>query len=238
MKDQYFGDINDYRKYGLLRQIVGISGLRLLVAWMLTPDDGSTDGKFISYLEDPGKWSRHDPILFQKLKDLLGNGVKRQVRLIESTDLLHDAEYFSSHVPDTDPARRRWLDSLVQRSHSYDFVFLDPDNGLEVKSKAYGKKGSEKYVYWRELKALWDSGKSLLIYQQFIREERLTFIQRIREAVKVNATGSFVEAFSTPNVVFFMALQPDHQGFHEAIVNSIQKNWQEQIQHRELTCTQ
>ena len=48
MKDQYFGDINDYRKYGLLRAVVCTSGLRLMVAWMLTPDDGSTDGKFIS----------------------------------------------------------------------------------------------------------------------------------------------------------------------------------------------
>ena len=33
MKDQYFGDINDYRKYGLLRPIIASSG------WMLTPDD-------------------------------------------------------------------------------------------------------------------------------------------------------------------------------------------------------
>ena len=42
MKDQYFGDINDYRKYGLLRAITASSGLRLLVVWMLTPDEGST----------------------------------------------------------------------------------------------------------------------------------------------------------------------------------------------------
>jgi hypothetical protein len=44
MKNQYFGDINDYRKYGLLRMLQSSGGGRLLVAWMLTPDDGSRDG--------------------------------------------------------------------------------------------------------------------------------------------------------------------------------------------------
>jgi hypothetical protein len=50
MKDQYFGDINDYRKYGLLRAILDSGRFKLFIAWMLTPDDGTTDGKFISYL--------------------------------------------------------------------------------------------------------------------------------------------------------------------------------------------
>jgi len=87
MKDQYFGDINDYRKYGLLRAIIRSSRLRLLVAWMLTPDDGSTDGKFVSYLENPGKWSRHDPVLFQKMKGFLAHDQKRRVSLIENSGL-------------------------------------------------------------------------------------------------------------------------------------------------------
>jgi hypothetical protein len=63
MKDQYFGDINDYRKYGLLRAIIRTTGFRIMVAWMLTPDDQSTDGKFVSYLEHPDKWAHHDPVL-------------------------------------------------------------------------------------------------------------------------------------------------------------------------------
>ena len=53
MKDQYFGDINDYRKYGLLRALQSNADGRLLVAWMLTPDDGGRDGGLRSYLEDP-----------------------------------------------------------------------------------------------------------------------------------------------------------------------------------------
>ncbi len=44
MKNQYFGDINDYRKYGLLRSVLAASRMSLFVAWMLTEDDGSSDG--------------------------------------------------------------------------------------------------------------------------------------------------------------------------------------------------
>jgi hypothetical protein len=50
LKNQYFGDINDYRKYGLLRILQSKGNSRLLVAWMLTPDDGSPQGGFRSYL--------------------------------------------------------------------------------------------------------------------------------------------------------------------------------------------
>ncbi len=238
MKDQYFGDINDYRKYGLLRAVVRVSELRLLVAWMLTPDDGSTDGKFISYLEHPGKWSRHDSVLFQGIKELLGSGRKRQVSLIENSGLLPKAEYFLLHVPDAASGRLQWFSSLVQRAHSCDFVFLDPDNGLEVKSKAYGGNSSSKFLYWREVEVLWAAGKSLLIYQHFIREKRINFIQRMLEALRNATPGSFVEAFSTPHVVFLMALQPEHQGFHKAIVRAVQEQWGGQIQHWELTRAQ
>jgi hypothetical protein len=43
MKDQYFGDVNDYLKYGLLRCFAE-AGWRVGVCWMLTPDDGGRDG--------------------------------------------------------------------------------------------------------------------------------------------------------------------------------------------------
>ncbi len=234
MKNQYFGDINDYRKYGLLRAIVRCSRLRLLVAWMLTPDDGSTDGKFISYLENPAKWAHHDPILFQGLKGLVDSARQRVVSMIESSELLGQAGYFSLIVPDAATERSQWFKSLEEEVKLYDFVFLDPDNGLEVKSRPYGAKNSSKFLYWREVEALWSSGKSLLIYQHFVREKRVTFIQRMLEALKSATPESFVEAFSTPHVMFLMALQPKHHSLHAEIVEAVQERWAGQIQHWEL----
>ena len=138
MKNQYFGDINDYRKYGLIRAIIEVTNARMLIGWMLTPDDGSTDGKFISYLDDPERWSHHDPDLFHRLKDLLANGGARNVRLLDGTNLLPSSTGFTDIVPDAVTARLKWSQSLLEKSNHCDFVFLDPDNGLEVKSKPLG----------------------------------------------------------------------------------------------------
>lgn len=230
MKNQYFGDINDYLKYGLLRAIIGTSGLRTLVAWMLTPDDQRADGNFVSYLENSAKWALHDPDLFRHLKEMLAQGAPRRVGLLERSSLIPGAKYCSAIVPESAVDRAAWFQSLLEQSQGRELVFLDPDNGLEVKSRPYGRKNSSKYLFWREVEALWASGKSLLIYQHFTREKRTHFIGRKSEELIHAAPNSLLEAFSTPRVVFFMALQPSHQRFHSAIVDAVQRRWSGQIQ--------
>ena len=234
MKNQYFGDINDYRKYGLLRSIIKASKLRLLVAWMLTPDDKSTDGNFITYLDKVEQWEKYDPELFYKLHDILKNQRQRKVSLIENTEILPAAQFYSELVPDPQSERKTWFDSLLEYAERSELVFLDPDNGIEIKSKPYGRKNSSKYVYCQEIKTLWESGKSILIYQHFIREERRGFIERMLEKIQVLTPGSLVEAFATSHVVFLMALQPGHMHHHEKIVSSVQKRWKNQIHHWDL----
>jgi hypothetical protein len=39
LKDQYFGDVNDFQKYALLRRIARPASLKLGVCWMLTESD-------------------------------------------------------------------------------------------------------------------------------------------------------------------------------------------------------
>jgi uncharacterized protein YcgL (UPF0745 family) len=233
MKNQYFGDINDYRKYGLLRSIILTTEFRILVAWVLTPDDDRTDGKFVGYLEKQDKWSSYDTELFEALKNLLRTNQVRQVALLESTGLLPEAKYFNALVPDKDDERGAWFSSLCECAQDCDFVFLDPDNGLEIKSRPYGRKDSSKYSYLREVKGLWSQGKSLLIYQHFVREKRTGFIKRKLETLKEATPDSLVVAFSTPNVVFLMALQPAHKKLNPAIVEHVMENWSDQIQHWE-----
>jgi hypothetical protein len=239
MKNQYFGDIHDYRKYGLLRSIIEATQLRLLVAWMLTPDDGGSDGSRLSYLNKPSKWGKHDPELFDWLHDILfdlQDPEKRGVHLIEKSEMLPLTQYFSEEVSDQKTNRSAWLRSLEEQAKNNDFVFLDPDNGIEVKSKSYGHTNSSKYVYWREIKPLWDSGKSLLIYQHFIREKRPTFIQRMLTELHDTTPNSLVEAFRTSDVLFLLALQPNHQKYHENIVRSVQSKWKGQIDHCVFPC--
>lgn len=234
MKNQYFGDINDYKKYGLLRAIIATTDFLILVNWMLTPDDGSPDGKFTTYLRQPERYSDHDPELFTGLHQLVAEQGKRYVRAIEETDLLPGARYFSLLTPDDSFTRSEWFDRSMALLGGTDLVLLDPDNGLEVSSVPYGRKRSSKYLYWPEVKRLWSVGKSLLIYQHFIREKRQRFIQRMLVALGEAAPGSFVEAFSTAKVVFLMALQPEHHHHHEGICEAVQSRWGSRIRHWDL----
>jgi hypothetical protein len=230
MKDQYFGDINDYKKFGLLRSIISASEIKILIAWMLTKDDGSTDGKFIEYLSKPEKWLKYDEALYLEIANLLEKNKKREVSLIERTDLLGGSEFYSKFVPDNSEHRENWLSELINGAKNSDLIFLDPDNGLEIKSKKYGTKNSSKFLYWHEVEELWKKGKSLLIYQHFIREKRELFIERMLNSLSHNTPSSIVEAFSTSNVVFLLALQPEHHNFHQSIINSVESKWLGEIQ--------
>jgi hypothetical protein len=55
MKNQYFADVNDYFKYGLLRCFAHAE-FRLGVCWMLTPDDRGPDGRKTKYLSQRQTW--------------------------------------------------------------------------------------------------------------------------------------------------------------------------------------
>ena len=231
MKNQYFGDINDYRKYGLIRAIHSASGLRTLVAWMLTPDDGRTDGQTIGYLDQPDRWEKFDPDLYHTLREALQRNPRRDVSLIEQTNILPHTEYFSDIVPDAAIERAEWFKALARRAPACDLVFLDPDNGLEVKSRPYGCKDSSKYLFWNEAKALWASGPSLLIYQHFPRANRIDYIQHRTNELRRALPGAVIATFSTSRVAFFLALQPKHQFLRPRIVAAVETHWNGQIQH-------
>ncbi len=94
MKNQYFGDINDYKKYGLLRILSGDGKIRTAICWMLTETDISTDGQFIDHLQKPVKWRSFDPLLFDKLKrcmETLGNW---DVHWVETMNIITSAVFY------------------------------------------------------------------------------------------------------------------------------------------------
>lgn len=229
MKNQYFGDINDYRKYGLLRSFLIASNLRMLIVWMLTPDDGSTDGEKQSYLSKPQKWDKHDKNLYYSLQELALFDDSNKLSLLENTNLLLGSSFYSAIVPDNSTARIFWFNNLLMHTENKDLVFFDPDNGVEVKSKLYGTKDSSKYLYWNEVEAVWKKGNSLIIYQHFPREKRDIYVERMLNELQMHAPGAFVDSFNTSNVAFLTAMQPSHAFFYERFVAELLQNWGDEI---------
>jgi hypothetical protein len=68
VKIQYFGDMNDYRKFALLRLFARQAKYKVGVCWMMTEPDERQDGNNPSYRERPDLWRGYDPQLFDTLK--------------------------------------------------------------------------------------------------------------------------------------------------------------------------
>jgi hypothetical protein len=213
MKNQYFGDINDYRKYGLLRLLTDCGEIKTAVCWMLTPDDGLGDGGFTSYLEQPDDWRHYDEDLFDHLKRCVLDHGLRNVCEIENSDLLPSCRFCSTLVPDDREAREVYHKDALDSARGCELVFFDPDNGIGVESKPVGRKGSSKYLYWQEIVRLWKAGYSLLIYQHFPRVPRDPFIETKARQLADRTGAPLVISFRTPHVVFFLVPQPERRDY-------------------------
>lgn len=209
VKEQYVGDVNDYRKYALLR-LLGRSGLRLGVCWMLTPNDGRSDGNKLGYLDQP-KQQHHDPELFALLRRVRNEPDARRLILIENSEILPRAVFVNTIVPETLFERQLWFKRASAALADADVIFFDPDNGVEVGSVGKGRRNSSKYVYRDELAATYHAGHSLLVYQHFQRKERESFIRDVADDLRRAAADAEVWAIRTSHVVFMLAIQPPHQ---------------------------
>ena len=186
MQNRYFGDVGDYGKYGLLRKLCGVTSvgprLSLGIVWYLVPDEGhNEDGKHISYLRKLA-YRPCDPDLFDGLNLLVNDG-QRSVSKIQRSDLLpRETAFFDTFLsfrgmpiagPENKLARltkrRFWLLNACDAVENCDIIFLDPDNGFQVKSvKRHTDKGV-KYVFWDEAKQFYDENKTLVIYHHLNR---------------------------------------------------------------------
>ncbi len=230
MKNQYFGDINDYMKYGLLRLLSHQNEMKTAICWMLTPDDGRTDGRLTSYLNKPEKWRQYAPGLYDALKNLIVTKEMRNVQMAESPAILTAAYFHSEFVPDDVISRIRYFEVLGNKASGCNLLFFDPDNGIEVESKPYGHKGSAKYIYLRELTTSYSDGHSLLIYQHFPRIKRDQYIKKLILKLSKNMGAEIVYSFRTPRVLFLLIPQKKHKEYFHSRCRKIENKWKPHIQ--------
>lgn len=208
VKHQYVGDINDYRKYALLRALSAGGANRIGVCWMLTPDDGGADGGKLIYLRQPERFRHFDPELFDILAHAAGEPERRWLHSIEDSGAIAGAAYYNETLPDDVSGRFVFMERCASEFRDAGLVFFDPDNGLEV-SLPKGRKNSSKYLYLDEVAAFYEAGKSILIYQHFPRVERNAFLASCTERLRGVAPGCAIWAFTTSHVVFLLLVHPE-----------------------------
>lgn len=217
MKNQYVGDINDYKKYSLIEIISEVLNEKILIAWMLTDDDSRNDGNKLDYLENNRNDRQLNPELFDKLISI--DKSKREIKDVQ--ELFGDKyNYYSKTLYDNKEERTKYFEALLVEAKEAGMVFFDPDNGIEVKSVKCGNKNSSKYLYWKEIQQFAKSEKDILIYQHFPRKDRKHYINdRITELQK--NTNLEVLPIETKHVLFLLATKQGGK------LNEIKKKWNE-----------
>ena len=169
MKNQYFGDVGDYGKYGLLRYLAG-QGITIAVNWYLTMDDESNDGNNRRYLAKD-KNQIYDPELFDVLKAMYAKNEK-DVSRFASLRMIPGAIYFNKTVKpelstltvsEKRTERERWHHEALEACSGTKLVFLDPDNGLRAGTPS-AKKDAVKYVYSSEVADYYKHGQDVVYY--------------------------------------------------------------------------
>ncbi len=191
MKNQYFGDVGDFGKYGLLSALLK-GPITLGVNWYLTKDDTQTDGKYTEYL-NKSEFASCDQELHKFLNDCVTEDRRNvgEIKKLERFknvlfyDAILDIERISGLSESGRIARKRvretWFKSSIEDLSGYDLIFCDPDNGIETKSLSRTGKDSVKYVYISEIERMVDSGFSLIIYNHRDRSPDDLYKSRIRE---------------------------------------------------------
>lgn len=165
MKNQYFGDKRDFVKYGLLLDLVeGLTGVKQLTALlMLTPDDGTGDGRFTTYPVGEGR---------EDLAKMLGDAVKAKHRDVRHLHAFLLSRRITYHLWQDEPlfseaTRQAYFSGFPRGWLKHAVVFLDPDIGLRRLTRIAGK-DLPKYVLEADLAGLQPEvgeGSVVVLYQ-------------------------------------------------------------------------
>lgn len=223
MQDAFVGDIGDYGKYALLRQITK-NNLSLAVNWYkIVPlkKGKQNDGKYISYLSMPEKYRDYDHVLFDALNEIVNIRQNRTIEQIEKSGLL-SAIFFSDTLQNN---RTLWHQKALQATKDAHVVFLDPDNGLESKAMHIKKSGTDKHVLWEELKDYYDRGQNVILYQhrpQMTKKE--ICIANIIDYQTIYLKADSIKIIEFPqytNRFYFMFLHDDCKDIFQSICQTM-----------------
>jgi hypothetical protein len=210
------GELEDYFKYGLLR-IVAYSGLKLGIQAYNIQNNGEKEiynSRYTRYLGNPHKYKACDPELFETIKALLRKNEEKDcfIQRIARSHLFPAETVFY-----TDPLtflemspvyraqhRQGWFTYGVAHLQHCDLIYLDPDQGLEVKSiNPYLSITGPRYATLDEVKAFLDRQQSLVIHQKVARKSVADTIDDCIEKIR-NSTG-YADAIDT---ILFKAGSP------------------------------
>lgn len=224
MKNQYFADVGDFGKYGMLSYFSDIP-FNVGINWYLTENDTKTDGKFVDY------FNKSDFLVCDReLHDFLyycivqgRRNVNELSRFPKYTDtIMYDKILNVDHIKALSPegrdrrckARKEWFQNSMDALEQCNLIFCDPDNGIETRSLSHNGKNSVKYVFIDEIRDMLDRGKSVICYNHRDRSKESDYFARFKEVMSAFEPEILLKVlrfsrYSVRDYLFF--IRPEHQ---------------------------
>lgn len=181
MQNRFFGDIGDFGKYFLLRQIQQNTTLRIGINWYLNYEDADGCGEsesMVSYLKNPNwEFKSADSELYVLLQELVIKEKIRNINQVRKKEILKKISEFDMRVPRDRKKREKWFNESLEvfRRDECDVLFLDPDNQIEITSEPY----STKHIRYDEISNYWKEGLSLILYNHRDRTTRKAYLKKL-----------------------------------------------------------
>ena len=265
MQDKYVADVGDFAKHGLLRFLSGLTDkdtpnqpLRLGMVWYYRHDEhgNNGDGRHIGYLnrtpENLTEYRDCDPELWEELRELLYREA-RCVHCVEKSEILPKSTVFYNsrlhYTPKAKTALKQeirgwWLDYAKRITQDADIVCLDPDNGVAPTNRRMFHKDGSKFAYPDDIRAFWERGQSLVIYQHAnmdkpVVEQAREIANSLNDALELVETGrrAIPLRFNKGTTrIFFVLAQGEHQELIDdrAIRFFSETPWQEHFSRVQL----
>jgi len=156
MKNRFYGDVNDYIKYGIL-DILANRYNAIGINWYLTDDQhrNQKHGNIMRHIDDEKKWKGHNPRIFALLKQRITNQ-QRNIMYCRQDNVFNFKYEFREQLPDNafqndyETLRDEWHARAIGHLNKCDLVFFDPDIGV-INQLSKGVIKNSEYCLVREI---------------------------------------------------------------------------------------
>ena len=155
----------------------------------------------------PEKLQVCDTLLAEKLTKIAKSD-HRSIRSLEQGNFILNARYYSEPV--SVAGREEWHKKALDLLNDLDIVFVDPDNGMLVKSVGKKSVKSVKYTFYEEVRDYVRRGQSVLIYNHRSRKQETQYFHEIcyklQEATGITETDILKITFPKCSVRDYLAV--------------------------------
>jgi hypothetical protein len=209
VKLQYLGDSRDAFKWDLLHWLCTRASppfSELLFVPLLTPDDAVPSDGRTSHARFPAR-PEIASFVAKLQKDVAGLGAVRELGNVEPDSAFAVSIHAPTRFVPEGAKRTDYWRELVPAAHPNCLVFLDPDNGFEIKTSK-----AEKWVRDAEVKWLLDGlpeTSAVAVYQQWPHRDWDVVFGALRQRF---ASASYAAAVFEPFLAFILLAQAPECG--------------------------